>query len=168
MDSSGRLPGPLVARFRSGVDGSVLFCCACARYACWAKPSCEASPKKKEAIVDLSGGLGALHASVPRPATTHTKIDVRSLDAVQREALNVAVQKELSQFEKYGVFERVPFESASTKPLRTRFVNTLKLIDPQTDACKYKSRLVVRGDLDDRDDMDVSVSLGCECLYSSF
>jgi hypothetical protein len=97
-------------------------------------------------------------------ATTHTKVDVRKLDDAQRAALRAAQAKELQSFVDHDVYDAVPLRSVShlAQRLRTLWVNSLKLtgLDPDGKPLhKFKGRLVVRGDMDTRDGLDVSTAV---------
>ena len=85
-------------------------------------------------------------------ATTHQQIDYHSLTEKEIEEMQHAREAELKKFVEYKVYTAVP---ASTVPkhiktLPVRFVDTRKLKDGKR---IFKSRLVARGDLDDRSDL---------------
>jgi hypothetical protein len=93
--------------------------------------------------------------SVHTTATTHQQIDYRSLTEAEIEEMQKARTVELDKFKDYKVYTCVDQHSLPphVKPLPCRFVDTRKLKDGKR---VFKSRLVARGDLDDRVELETT------------
>jgi hypothetical protein len=87
----------------------------------------------------------------PEAGATHVPFKWSDLNEKEREEAMAARKKELDTYEKFDTFIRVPFQDVATRGIPTKWVETRKLKDGVR---IFKARLVARGDLDHRQDLD--------------